>query len=101
MKNMTQKKWIGVVLMAVGVLALAMSHYINGQVGEEMGKVHSITSPLSKFGGQGGKTAGGLIEGRASGEAAGYLQNASFLMVGGIALIVVGGCLFFLKGKKK
>jgi hypothetical protein len=41
-----------------------------------------------------------VIRERASGEAAGYLQNAQLLMIGGIALVVVGGCLVFLCKKK-
>ena len=98
---MTHKKWLGVTLVVLGIIALILSQTIKGRVGGEMGKVRSITSPLSSFGGQGGKTAGGIFEAHASGEASGYLQGAQILLIGGIALIVVGGCLFVLKGKKK
>jgi LPXTG-motif cell wall-anchored protein len=45
--------------------------------------------------------AGGMIESRASGEAAGYLQNAQLFTIVGIILIVVGGALILFYGKKK
>ena len=97
---MKQKQWIGVVLAVLGVIALSFSYYIKGRVGEEMGQLKTFTSPLSRAG-EGGKMAGGLIEGRASGEAAGYMQTAKMLMVGGIVLLVAGGVMFLLYGKKK
>ena len=100
MKKMKKKQLIGVILAVLGIVALSFSYYIKGQVEGEMGKVKMFTSPLSR-GGEGGKMAGGIIEGRASGEAAGYLQTAQFLMVGGIALLVAGGVMFVLYRKKK
>jgi LPXTG-motif cell wall-anchored protein len=91
---------LGAVLIIAGVLALFLAFYIKGRVGEEMGNVRSFTSPLSNAG-EGGRTAGGFIEGRASGEAGGYMQNAQFLTIGGIILIVAGGAVLFMYGKKK
>lgn len=90
MKHFNRNQWIGTALIVLGVLGLLLSSYIKGRVGEEMGNVHAITSPLSGTG-PAGKMAGGAIEEQASGQAAPYLQNAQFLMVGGIALIIVGG----------
>ncbi len=95
-----KKKWIGILLVIVGLAALVISHTIKSRVGEDMGNVNAIVSPLSRAG-QGGRMAGGIIEERASGEASGYLKNAEFLMLGGIVLIIIGGCLIFFCKKKK
>jgi len=99
MKKLKPKQWIGAALVILGLCALIFSQYIKGQVGEEMGQVRTIIGPLSQTG-QGGRMVGQAIEDRASGEAAGYLQGAQFLMVGGIAGIVVGICLFYF-GRRK
>lgn len=99
MKKMKSKQWMGAVLVALGLVALIISYSIKGRVGEEMGQVRSIISPLSHTG-EGGRTASRMIENQATGEAAGYLQTAQFLMVGGIVLIVAGGVTIFLYKKK-
>lgn len=100
MKKLTQKQWIGAALIVVGIIALIISHSIKGEVGEEMGQVHSFTSPLSQTG-EAGKIVGGGIESHASGEASSYLQNAQFLMIGGIILIIAGGWMVLFSKKKK
>jgi len=100
MKKFTRKQWIGAGLAVLGVLALVFSFYIKGQVDAEMGKVRSVTSPLSQTG-AGGRMASGAIEARASSEASDYLQAAEFLRVGGVILIIVGGALAYFLRKKK
>jgi LPXTG-motif cell wall-anchored protein len=93
---MKSKQWLGVGLIFVGVIALFIAFSIKGRVGEEMGNVRSFTSPLSNAG-EGGRMAGGIIEGRASGEAGG----AQFFTIGGIVLIVAGGAVLFMYRKKR
>ncbi len=95
-----KKQWLGVGLIFVGVIALFIAYSIKGRVGEEMGNVRSFTSPLSNAG-EGGRTASGIIEERASGEAGGYLQGAQFFTIGGIVLIVAGAAALFMYRKKK
>ncbi|HSX37724.1 MAG TPA: hypothetical protein VLE95_02710 [Chlamydiales bacterium] len=97
---MNKKQWIGAALIALGIFALILSHSIRGRVAGEMGEVNFITSPLSKTGAP-GNIVSNLVSERAGGEAEQYLKKAEFLMVGGVILIIMGGCLIFLYKKKK
>jgi hypothetical protein len=93
---MKSNKKLGTGLIVIGVIAIALYLVITGKVGSEMGKVHSITGPLS-HGGEGGKMAGGMLESRASGEASGYMMVAQILLVGGAIAVLVGGYFVFFK----
>jgi len=97
---MNQKQWIGVVLIAIGVIALIFSQVIIQRVGGETGKVRDFTGALSQTG-SAGKSIGGALENYAEGEGSGYLQTAQMLRVGGIILIVVGGSVLFFYRKRK
>jgi len=98
MKKMNSTKMIGTALIILGCAAFILYLVITGKVGEEMGKVHSLTGPLSQ-GGEGGRMAGGMINSRASGEAAGYLEGGRILLIGGIVAVLVGGYIVFFKKK--
>ena len=98
LKPKSNKK-IGAGLIILGVVAIALNLVITGKVGSEMGKVHSITSPLSRTG-EGGKMAGGILESRASGEASGYVAVAQILLIGGVVAVLVGGYFIFFRKKK-
>jgi len=93
------KQLVGGVIIAVGVVCLCLSYYIKQQVAQGLSKAEGVSQGLSTFG-QGGKIVGGIVEKHASGKASPYQQNAQFLLMGGIALLVIGGTLVVFCNKK-
>jgi hypothetical protein len=88
-------RWIAIICILAGVTAIGVSFYIKQQVAGELSQVNKTVAPLSKInplGGLGGK----IIESKAQGKAAPYLQTANLLLVSGVALVIVGGLVFLM-----
>lgn len=91
---MSSKKITGIVVLIIGVVLIIFSVHSMNRIARAKGEIHTLTSPFS--GSSGGRAAGEILGGKASQ----YDTTVTVLLIGGIALAVVGGGLI-LFGKKK
>ena len=110
---MNSKKTAGIVIVIIGVVMLFISGYIRGQVEEGKGKVTKAqgqvdtgntlfsVNPVSKQVGQAftGSAQKKIDMGKE--QIAQYEKYANVLQIGGIAVIIVGGIVFFLGRKRQ
>jgi hypothetical protein len=92
--NMSRKKITGLVLLIIGVILIAYSMNARSRIAAAKSGIHELTSPFS--GSSAGQSIGDVMEGKASQ----YDTTVMLMLIGGIALVVIGGCTFFL-GKKR
>jgi hypothetical protein len=96
---MNKKRMIGVVILIVGIIAIIYANYQKGRIADAEGNVERGTSLFSghSAGSQAGRSVGGMMEGKI----ASYKTPVMMLMIGGIALVVIGGAMVLFCGKKR
>ncbi|HEY2811166.1 MAG TPA: hypothetical protein VGJ00_07260 [Rhabdochlamydiaceae bacterium] len=92
---MSTKRIVGCVVLIVGIVLIIFSVYEMNRISRAKGAIHTLSSPFS--GSSAGKTAGHVMEGKASQ----YDTPVMILLIGGIACTVVGGYLVLFCKKKK
>jgi hypothetical protein len=91
---MNTKKFVGLIVLLIGVVLVVFSIYAKGRISSAKGTVEKVTSPFS--GSEGGKIA--AREGNRM--ASQYDTKVQMILIGGIILVIVGGGIIFF-GRKK
>ncbi len=96
---MNTKRIVGGVILVVGIIVILFANYEKGRIAKAHGNVEKGMSLFSgnSAGSQAGRSAGGMMENKISS----YNTPVMLLMIGGIALVVIGGCMVLFCGKKK
>ena len=91
---MNTKKFVGLIVLLIGVVLVVFSIYAKGRISSAKGSISKATSP---FGG----TEGGKIAAREGNRMASqYDTKVQMILIGGIILAVVGGGMIFF-GRKR
>jgi len=91
---MGTKKFIGIIVLLIGVVLIGFSIYAKGRIASAKGTVDTVTSPFS------GNTAGKIIGGEAKKAASQYDTKVQMILIGGIVLAVIGGGMVLFCRKK-
>ncbi|MBI2742425.1 MAG: hypothetical protein HYX48_00715 [Chlamydiales bacterium] len=92
---MNIKRIIGIVVMLVGVAAILYALNASGRIAEAKGNIEMATSQMPKDATS--ELIGGILKSKASQ----YDSQVLALLIGGIALVVVGGAVAICCGRKK
>lgn len=92
---MSRKRIIGLVVFIIGVILVAYAMNARSRIASAKSGIHELTSPFS--GNAAGQSIGDVMEGKASQ----YDTIVMLMLIGGIACVVVGGCVFFFCKKKR
>ena len=93
---MNAKRWIGLIILIIGVIGIIYSKHHMGRISTAKHDVDTFSGPFS------GKPVGREIHGALKAKASGYDEEVMWLMISSIVFVVVGGgMLVFCKNKKQ
>ncbi|MGC1878211.1 MAG: hypothetical protein WA347_05710 [Rhabdochlamydiaceae bacterium] len=96
---MNTKRIVGGVIAVVGIVVILFANHLKERLANAQGNVEKGTSLFS--GSSGGSQAGRSVGGMMENKIASYNTPVMLLMIGGIALVVIGGCMVLFCCKKK
>ncbi len=94
---MKVRRIVSLVVLIVGVAAIAYALYAKGRIANAKGEVNTASGFLPK------NAMGEMVGGKMSSEASQYDTTVQYLFIGGIVLAIAGGLslVFCCKCKKK
>ncbi len=92
---MSPKRIAGLVILILGVILIIYSVHSMNRIAEAKNDTNMLTSPLPH------NTAGEIVTGVMQNNAGQYDTTVMALLISGIALAAVGGCLTLFCGNKK